>query len=218
MARSLKQEFWNGPNAITLARIGLIPVFLLFTYYESRIHSLVAALLFTAAGATDFLDGWLARRQGLVTVIGKFMDPVADKLVVVSALIMLVHLGRVAAWVVIVIMAREFVITGLRAVASSEGILIGPSQEGKYKTSYQIAAIAFLLLHYRYTVDFLIWTVDVDANAVGTVLLWVSLGLSLWSAGRYILDFVRAVYRRDEAGAARDEAGAARRAPGARGP
>ncbi len=198
MARSLKQEFWNLPNGITLARIASIPVFLVFTWYESRANSLVAALLFTVAGATDFLDGWLARRRGLVTVIGKFMDPLADKLVVVSALVMLVHLGRVAAWVVIVIMAREFIITGLRAVASSEGILIAASQEGKYKTTLQIAAIAFLLLHYRYGVDFLVGTVPVDANVVGTNLLYLSLGFSLWSAVRYLVDFIRAVYRKDE--------------------
>lgn len=202
MARSLKQEFWNLPNGITLARIASIPVFLVFTWYESRTNSLIAALLFTAAGATDFLDGWVARRRGLVTVIGKFMDPLADKLVVVSALVMLVHLGRVPAWVVIVIMAREFIITGLRAVASSEGIVIAASQEGKYKTSLQIAAIAFLLLHYRYVVDFLVASVPVDANVVGTNLLYLSLAFSLWSAGRYLTDFIRAVYRKDELAAA----------------
>ncbi len=202
MARSLRREFWNLPNGITLVRIASIPVFLVFTWYESRTNSLVAALIFTAAGATDFLDGWLARRRGLVTVIGKFMDPLADKLVVVSALVMLVHLGRVAAWVVIVIMAREFIITGLRAVASSEGIVIAASQEGKYKTSLQIAAIAFLLLHYRYVVDFGVAAVPVDANVVGTLLLYLSLAFSLWSAGRYLADFIQAVYRKDQLAAA----------------
>ena len=206
MARSLRQEFWNLPNGITLARIASIPVFLVFTWYESRANSLIAALIFTAAGATDFLDGWVARRRGLVTVIGKFMDPLADKLVVVSALVMLVHLGRVAAWVVIVIMAREFIITGLRAVASSEGIVIAASQEGKYKTSLQIAAIAFLLLHYRYVVDFLVASVPVDGNAVGTMLLYLSLAFSLWSAIRYLVDFIRAVYRKDELAAAEADA------------
>ena len=216
VARSLKEEFWNLPNGITLVRIACIPVFLVFTWYESRANSLIAALIFTAAGATDFLDGWVARRRGLVTVIGKFMDPLADKLVVVSALVMLVHLGRVAAWVVIVIMAREFIITGLRAVAVSEGIVIAASQEGKYKTSLQIAAIAFLLLHYRYMVDFWVATVPVDANAVGTILLYLSLAFSLWSAGRYLQDFIRAVYRKDELAAAgrADPPGAAGAGPG----
>jgi CDP-diacylglycerol--glycerol-3-phosphate 3-phosphatidyltransferase len=198
VARSLKKEFWNAPNAITLVRIGMIPIILAFTYYESRVNSFIAAILYAITSATDFLDGWLARRQNLVTVIGKFIDPLADKLVVVSALIMLVHLGRVAAWVVIVIMAREFIITGLRTIAMSEGIVIAASQEGKYKTGLQLAGISFLLLHYSYPVNFLVETVEVDANAVGTWLLYLSLVLSVWSAWTYLRDFVHAVYRHDE--------------------
>ena len=210
MARSLKKEFWNGPNAITLARIGIIPVILAFTYYESRVNSFVAAILYAITSATDFLDGWLARRQNLVTVIGKFIDPLADKLVVVSALIMLVHLGRVAAWVVIVIMAREFIITGLRTIAMSEGIVIAASQEGKYKTGLQLAGISFLLLHYSYPVNFLVETVVVDANVVGTWLLYLSLVLALWSAWKYLADFVHAVYRKDEEAEADERASAGR--------
>jgi CDP-diacylglycerol---glycerol-3-phosphate 3-phosphatidyltransferase len=206
VARSLKKEFWNAPNAITLARIGMIPVILAFTYYESRLNSFIAAILYAATSATDFLDGWLARRQGLVTVIGKFMDPLADKLVVVSALVMLVHLGRVPAWVVIVIMAREFIITGLRTIAASEGIVIAASQEGKYKTGLQLAGISFLLLHYRYPVDFLVWTADIDANLVGTWLLYLSVVLAVWSAVLYLSGFVRAVYRKDEEAEANERA------------
>jgi CDP-diacylglycerol---glycerol-3-phosphate 3-phosphatidyltransferase len=211
VARSLKKEFWNAPNAITLVRIGMIPIILAFTYYESRANSFIAAILYAVTSATDFLDGWLARRQNLVTVIGKFIDPLADKLVVVSALIMLVHLGRVAAWVVIVIMAREFIITGLRTIAMSEGIVIAASQEGKYKTGLQLAGISFLLLHYSYPVNFLVETVEVDANAVGTWLLYLSLVLSVWSAGKYLRDFVRAVYRRDEQAEAEERAASGRR-------
>ena len=211
MARSLKREFWNAPNAITLARIGMIPIILAFTYYESRANSFIAAILYAITSATDFLDGWLARRQNLVTVIGKFIDPLADKLVVVSALIMLVHLGRVAAWVVIVIMAREFIITGLRTIAMSEGIVIAASQEGKYKTGLQLAGISFLLLHYSYSVNFLVETVEVDANIVGTWLLYLSLVLSVWSAWRYLADFVHAVYRKDEQAEADERAAAGRR-------
>jgi CDP-diacylglycerol--glycerol-3-phosphate 3-phosphatidyltransferase len=207
VARSLKQEFWNLPNGITLARIASIPVFLVFTWYESRANSLVAALLFTAAGATDFLDGWVARRRGLVTVIGKFMDPLADKLVVVSALVMLVHLGRVAAWLVIIIMAREFIVTGLRTIAMSEGIVIAASQEGKYKTSLQLAGISFLILHYSYPVDFLVRTVEIDSNRIGSLLLYLSLALSVWSAIRYVALFLRAVYRKDQEGEAAERAG-----------
>ena len=194
MSRSLREEALNGPNAITLARIALIPVFLWFTFYESRVHSLVAALVYTFTGATDFLDGWLARRRNLVTVIGKFLDPLADKLIVMAALVMLVHLGRVAAWVVIVVMAREFIVTGLRTIAMSEGIVIAAGQEGKYKTSLQIAAIAFLLLNYTYPIDFIWFTFDLNANVAGTWLLYASLFFSVWSAWSYFSGFLRAVY------------------------
>ena len=194
---SLKKDLFNLPNGVTMIRIAMIPIILTFTYYESRSHSFAAALLFAVTAATDFLDGWLARRRGLVTVIGKFLDPLADKLVVVSTLIMLVHLGRVAAWLVIVIMAREFIVTGLRTMAMSEGIVIAAGQEGKYKTAVQLAAISFLLIHYRYQVDFLFFSAEVDANAVGTWLLYVSVAFSLWSAAIYIRDFLRVVYRRE---------------------
>ncbi len=200
MARSLKKEFWNAPNAVTLARIGMIPVILVFTYYESRVNSFIAALLYAITSATDFLDGWLARRMGLVTVIGKFLDPLADKLVVISALVMLVHLGRIAAWVVVVIMAREFIITGLRTIAATEGIVIAASQEGKYKTGLQLAGISFLLLHYRYPIDFVLFSTELDPNAAGTLLIYVSLLFSVWSAWNYFADFVRAVYRSEEKG------------------
>jgi CDP-diacylglycerol---glycerol-3-phosphate 3-phosphatidyltransferase len=195
VGRSFRQEFWNAPNAVTLLRIGMIPIILVFTYYESRFNSFIAAALYAVTAATDFLDGWLARRMGLVTVIGKLLDPLADKLVVVSALVMLVHLGRVAAWVVVVIMAREFIVTGLRSLALSEGIVIGASQEGKYKTGLQLVGITFLLLHYRYSIDFVAFQTEVDANAAGTVLLYISLVFSVWSAVKYMVDFVRAVYQ-----------------------
>ena len=199
MSRSLRQEALNLPNAITLTRIAAIPVFLWFTYYESRVDSFIAAISYTATGATDFLDGWVARRWNLTTVIGKFLDPLADKLIVMAALVMLVHLGRVAAWVVIAIMAREFMVTGLRTIAMSEGIVIAAGQEGKYKTSLQIAAIAFLLLHYTYPIDFIWMTFDLDANRVGTWLLYISLFFSVWSMVDYFRGFVKAVYRAPDA-------------------
>jgi CDP-diacylglycerol--glycerol-3-phosphate 3-phosphatidyltransferase len=194
----MREEALNAPNAITVARIALIPVFLWFTYYESRVHSLIAALVYCFTGATDFVDGWLARRKNLVTVIGKFLDPLADKLIVMAALVMLVHLGRVAAWVVIVVMAREFIVTGLRTIAMSEGIVIAAGQEGKYKTSLQIASIAFLLLHYTYPIDFIWFTFDLDANRAGTLLIYVSLFFSVWSAWNYFSGFLRAVYAEEK--------------------
>ncbi len=214
-ARSLRAEAFNLPNSITMVRMAMIPVILWFTYNESRkasfiaaiplflgyafnesrVNSFIAALLYAAVAATDFLDGWVARRRGLETVIGKFLDPLADKLVVMAALVMLVHLGRVAAWVVIVIMAREFIVSGLRTIAMSEGIVIAAGQEGKTKTIFQIAGITFLLLHYAYPIDFGVATIVYDANKVGTVLLYLSMVFSIWSAWVYFSDFLKAVYR-----------------------
>jgi len=193
--RSLKEEAFNLPNAITAVRVAMIPVFLWFTFYESRVDSFIAAVTYAATGATDFLDGWVARRTGKITVIGKFLDPTADKLIVMAALVMLVHLGRVAAWVVIVIMAREFIVTGLRTIAMSEGIVIAAGMEGKQKAAFQVAAVTFLLLHYSYPVDFGFMTLEFDANRVGSILLFVSIFFSVWSMIDYFRGFVRAVYR-----------------------
>jgi CDP-diacylglycerol--glycerol-3-phosphate 3-phosphatidyltransferase len=204
VARSFKKELWSSPNVITLVRIAAIPIFLAFTYYESRKNSFIAALVYTATAATDFLDGWVARRWNRVTVIGKFLDPLADKLIAMAALVMLVHLGRVAAWVVILIMAREFTVTGLRTIAMSEGIVIAAGREGKYKTAVQLVGIVFLLLHYRYPIDFIVATVEVDANRLGTGLLYISVVFALWSAWKYFVGFVAAVYRKEEAEARRE--------------
>ena len=193
--RTLRQEAFNLPNTITMVRMAMIPVILWFTYYESRRASFIAALLFAVTGATDFLDGWVARRRGLVTVIGKFLDPLADKLVVMAALVMLVHLGRVAAWVVIVVMGREFIVSGLRTIAMSEGIVIAAGQDGKIKTIFQILGITFLLLHYSYPIDFGFKAYEYDASKVGLALLYLSMVFSVWSAWVYFADFLKAVYR-----------------------
>jgi CDP-diacylglycerol--glycerol-3-phosphate 3-phosphatidyltransferase len=194
-ARTLRQEAFNLPNTITMVRMGMIPLILWFTYFESRRASFIAAMLFAVTGATDFLDGWVARRRGLETVIGKFLDPLADKLVVMAALVMLVHLGRVAAWVVILVMGREFIVSGLRTIAMSEGIVIAAGQDGKLKTILQIVGITFLLLHYAYPLDFGFVVLEYDANKVGTLLLYLSLVFSVWSAWTYFADFLKAVYR-----------------------
>jgi CDP-diacylglycerol--glycerol-3-phosphate 3-phosphatidyltransferase len=198
VARSFRDELWSIPNLVTVVRIAAIPGFLVLAYYESRLNSFLAALLYAAVAATDFLDGWLARRLDMVTVIGKFLDPLADKLIAMSALVMLVHLGRIGAWVVILVLAREFAVTGLRTIAMSEGIVIAAGQEGKYKTAIQLAGIVFLLLHYRYPVDFWFFQVDIDANRAGTALVYLSLFFSIWSAWKYFAGFVEAVYRRPE--------------------
>ena len=202
MARSLSKELWSSPNIITLVRIAAIPVFLYFTYYESRLHSFVAALVYSLTAATDFLDGWLARRKNLVTVIGKFLDPLADKLIAMAALVMLVHLGRVAAWIVILALARELAVTGLRTIAMSEGIVIAAGQEGKWKTALQLVGIIALCVHYVHPIWLIWWTVPVDFNAIGKIFLYISVALSVWSGGLYFQSFLKMLARREPGGQA----------------
>ncbi len=183
------------PNLITILRILLVPVLVLLLRHPSHSNAILAALTFFLASWSDFLDGYLARRHGITSTLGKLLDPLADKLIVMAALVMLVHLGRVAAWVVIVVMAREFIVTGLRTIAMSEGIVIAAGQEGKHKASFQVVGITFLLLHYGYPVDAGLFTFEFDANRVGTILLVVSIFFSVWSMVDYFVGFIRAVYR-----------------------
>jgi CDP-diacylglycerol--glycerol-3-phosphate 3-phosphatidyltransferase len=188
---SIRRELWNVPNVLTLGRVAVIPLFVLYTYWADPFHSFLAAMLFSAAAATDVLDGWLARRMNLVTVMGKFMDPMADKLIVMAALVMLTRLGRVASGVVILLLARELVVSGLRTIAISEGMVISASQGGKWKTSLQVTAIVALLIHYTHRIDFGFVVTPVDFNAVGTWLLYLSLIPSMSSAAGYFRAFWR---------------------------
>ena len=183
----------NLPNILTLARIAAVPIIVVLLLAESRESCFWAAMVFSLAAITDWLDGYLARKWQVVTVLGKFLDPLADKLVVMAALIMLIPLDRVPAWAVFVILAREMLVTGLRSIASSEGIVIAASDLGKYKTIFQMVSIIGLLLHYRYY-----WFFGVELNFlypsfhnVGIFFFYISLLLTLWSGGDYLFKFFR---------------------------
>lgn len=141
----------------------------------------MAAVVFALASISDLLDGFLARRQQLVTTFGQFLDPLADKLVVSAALIMLIPLGRVPAWMVVVIVGRELAITGLRSVAVTEGKVITADELGKKKMVFQIVAILGLLLHYEYY--------GINFHAVGMFFMWVAVILTLWSGFNYFRSF-----------------------------
>jgi CDP-diacylglycerol--glycerol-3-phosphate 3-phosphatidyltransferase len=188
--RLLRGELFNLPNLLTMGRVAVIPVFILLTYYGDPVSSYWSAFIYAGAAVTDVIDGWLARRWNLVTVLGKFLDPLADKLIVMAALVMLVRLGRVASGLVIVLLAREFVITGLRSVAAAEGMVIAAGQGGKWKTALQLTGITALLVHYTYDVNFLFFRLEANFNRVGTWLLWLALVASVVSAGQYIKDFL----------------------------
>ena len=194
----LLKEFWNVPNLLTFGRILIIPLFIYLAYQANPLASLLAGALFAIAAITDVVDGWLARRLGLVTVIGKFLDPLADKLIVLAAMVMLVRLGRFPAWVAILLLSREFVVTGLRQIAASEGMVIAAGQEGKWKTALQLVGIIALLVHYQHEVDLWVWRGPVNFNAVGQVLTYLSVVFSLWSAGVYFRAFLNILARRGD--------------------
>jgi CDP-diacylglycerol--glycerol-3-phosphate 3-phosphatidyltransferase len=173
--------FNTTPNLLTLARIAFVPVVVGLLFIGEPKWDLVAALLFGAASITDYFDGYIARTQKIETVYGKLMDPLADKFLVVSALIMLQKLDRIHAVVVILLICREMAITGLRALASAEGVVIGASGSAKWKTATQMIAIPLIMAQSA--------LFGLPLYPIGMVLLYISLGISLWSAKAYVVEF-----------------------------
>lgn len=192
---NLRSGLLNLPNILTLGRIAAIPAIVILLLFESRSTSFWAAAVFGAAAVTDWLDGWLARKWQVVTVLGKFLDPLADKLIVMAALIMLIPHGRVPAWAVFLILAREMVVTGLRSIASAEGIVIDASDLGKYKTIFQMIAIPGLLLHYDYywlfglRYDFY----HVNMHNFGIFYFYVAFAMTMWSGADYLTKFFKVI-------------------------
>ncbi|MFC1567539.1 CDP-diacylglycerol--glycerol-3-phosphate 3-phosphatidyltransferase [Thermodesulfobacteriota bacterium] len=171
----------SHPNSLTLFRIAAVPVIVILLLFPNRPSTFATALLFSAAAITDFLDGFFARRMGLVSSLGKVMDPIADKLLVSSTFIMLASLGWIPGWIVCIIIGRELAVTGLRSIAAHQGKHISSSRLGKYKTGFQIAAIIPLLIHFSYfTIDF---------HAIGSVFLWAALILTVVSGTDYFIKF-----------------------------
>ncbi len=172
-----------------MGRVLLVPGVLYFIDNFSPVRSFIAGLLYLGAAAGDFLDGYLARSRGQVSVLGKFLDPLADKLIVTAVLVFMVALGRVPAWLVVVLIARDLAITGLRSIASAEGLVIAASEGGKLKTAFQLVAIMMLLIHFRYPV--IGFGFSVDYHLAGLILLYISLGMSVISGIDYIRGFIR---------------------------
>jgi len=169
------------PNHLTLYRILAIPGIVILMLYPNRLCTFLSALLFSTAAITDYLDGYLARTRGLVTDFGKFIDPLADKLLVSSALVMLASYQWAPAWIVCIIISREFIVTGLRSVADHTKEDLSSSWLGKYKTGFQIAAIIPLLLHYPYF--------GVNLHIIGMFFLWGALLFTLWSGIDYFMKY-----------------------------
>jgi CDP-diacylglycerol--glycerol-3-phosphate 3-phosphatidyltransferase len=185
---------FNIPNALTLTRIILVPVlFTVLLKSPGKFLSFVAALIFGLASITDFLDGYLARRMNLVTTLGKFLDPLADKLLVGVALIMMIQLDRVAPWIVALIVGREILVISLRMVAVREHIVIETTKIAKFKTGFQIAAVIGLLIHYGYRIGAGPSSFVLDFHALGTWLLYIALAITLWSGADYFYKFIKLV-------------------------
>lgn len=178
----------NLPNLLTMARIFLVPVFLLLILTRLKIGGLAAAVIFVVAAITDGVDGYLARRNNQITTLGKFLDPLADKLLVSAALIALVELRQISTWVAMVIIGREMAVTGLRSIAAAEGTVIAAGPWGKAKTVIQIIFIVTAILSNSLPNRF--WLNQL-ADLLASPLLWLAVALTLWSGVDYFLAYYR---------------------------
>ncbi|TVQ97153.1 MAG: CDP-diacylglycerol--glycerol-3-phosphate 3-phosphatidyltransferase [Desulfovibrionales bacterium] len=179
----------NPANQVTLARILAIPALVLLLSFPSKPVNAVAMVVFILVALTDLADGFIARRWNLVSNLGKFLDPLADKLLISSVLIMLVFHGWIHAWIAIVIIARELTVTGLRAIAADQGYILAADSFGKLKAVIQVVALCPLILHYPW------W--GFDPQPLGAVLLALALVLTVFSGAKYVIHFFREVNRDD---------------------
>jgi CDP-diacylglycerol--glycerol-3-phosphate 3-phosphatidyltransferase len=185
---ALREQYWNLPNALTMLRMAVVPVMLAMPLMLDERGSTILAWLYIVAAITDIVDGWLARRGQMVTEVGKLLDPLADKMLVATSLIMLLAVGRLepwTAWMVVVIVGRELAVTGLRGIASAGGNVMAATWHGKAKTLCQNFAIMALLFHYP--------TFGLPGHEVGLVLLFIATLLTLWSGYVYFAAFFRSL-------------------------
>ncbi|MDE2058219.1 MAG: CDP-diacylglycerol--glycerol-3-phosphate 3-phosphatidyltransferase [candidate division NC10 bacterium] len=177
----------NLPNKLTLGRIFLVPFIIVFLVVGEKVPNYTAGAIFLAAVLTDWLDGRIARNTRQVTALGKLLDPIADKLLISTALIALVQVGRAPAWMVVLVVGRELAITGLRTVAASQSIIIHASDFGKYKMLAEVAAVTFLILDWPPQWDF------IGTASLGILCLWVAIVLSTASGIDYFLRFWKVI-------------------------
>ena len=197
--RSMREDALNIPNLLTFGRILMIPLCLWFLDQDTPESGFWAGITFTLAAFTDVLDGYLARKMNVVSVLGKLIDPLADKLIVMSCLIWVVPMNRMPAWAVVAIIARELSITALRGVAASEGVIISAGQEGKTKTALQMIGIIAIIGGFSYHLSYA--GIDlgiINLVKVGQVLVYLSLIFSVASAAQYIALFADAVEAKEE--------------------
>lgn len=182
MSTGSRASYLNLPNSLSLVRILTAPLLVVLLLNPGERLSVASAIIFALVCVTDWLDGYIARKKGLTTTLGKFLDPLADKLLIVTVFIMLIPLGRIPAWVVALIIGREIAVTGLRAVASNMGVVIAASRLGKFKTLSQIICLVPLILHYTFY--------GLNFHLIGLLLLVVAFVLTVWSGIDYFMKFL----------------------------
>ncbi len=183
MEKLSRDQILTLPNGLTIIRVLAIPLILILLFSPILISKIITAFLFLLFAVTDFFDGYLARRRRIVTTLGKFLDPLADKLLIVTALIALISARGIPAWMVIVIVGREIAVTGLRGIAVSQGMVIGSSNSGKYKTVFEVVSIFFLILNGKGS--------PISFHDVGMGLLWVAILLAVYSGVSYFKNFLK---------------------------
>ena len=200
---NLRTELTNLPNVVTMGRVLLVPFVLLMIDNYNPLRTFLASLLYIGAAAGDALDGYLARKRNQVSVLGKFLDPLADKLIVTAVLVTMVALGRAPAWLVVLLIGRDLAINGLRSIASAQGLVIAASDGGKIKTALQLVAIMTMLIHFRYPLlgSEIIFgqPIGVDYHRVGLMLLYLSAIVSMASGADYMRKFFSAAWRSPQA-------------------
>lgn len=198
---SIREDAINLPNLLTFLRIAMIPLVLWLMSFGSPKANFWACIVYILTAVTDFLDGWLARRMGLISLLGKFLDPLADKLLVMAALVWMVYLDRIPMWgviAVVILVGRELSVTALRTIAMSEGVVMAAGRGGKEKTALQMTAIMLLILYHPYEVNFFFLKVHVDLVEVGLIILYMSVFFAITSAGEYLQLFVEAVEAKEK--------------------
>ena len=178
-----RHETFNLPNTITLLRISVVPFLFILLLSPGEFWSLILAILFVIASITDFFDGYIARKYQMITTMGKFLDPIADKIMVNTAMILMIPIGRIPAWIVAITIIRDLMVDVIRSIASSEGIYIQASTLGKQKTLAQIVAVTALIIHYP--------IFGINAHAVGMVILYIALVLTIFSGFDYFIKLYR---------------------------
>lgn len=180
-----KHETFNLPNTITLMRVGVVPFLFILLLEPGEFWSLILAVLFVIASITDFFDGYIARKYQMITTMGKFLDPIADKIIVNTAMIVMIPIGRIPAWIVAITIIRDLIVDVIRSIASSDGIYIQASIIGKQKTVTQIIAVTALMIHYS--------IFGINAHKVGTVILYIALFLTIYSGIDYFIKLYKSI-------------------------